>query len=85
MDKDPVQPRLKAIALSGQNWMIRSVGLDDNYKSLGKVPKVVSKGVVGVKNLVWPGWTTVGWQGKYSSIYIGYGHKSKFTYFPRQP
>jgi hypothetical protein len=55
------------------------------YRTIGKVPKNVSKGVVGVKNLVWPGWVTVAYGTKTSSLYIGYGHKYKQTYYPFDP
>lgn len=33
--------------------------MDDKYKTVGRNPKIVSKGVVGIKNLIWPGWTTL--------------------------
>lgn len=64
---------------------MRTVGISETYKTLGKNPKVLSKGVVGIKSLIWPGWTTAGWEGKYSNIYVGYGQKAKFIYFPREP
>lgn len=83
MERDPLEPRLKVVALNGENWAVKTVDLEDTYRTVSKNPKTVSKGVVGVKNLIWPGWTTVGWEGRHSSIYIGYGHKNKFTYFPR--
>lgn len=52
---------------------------------LGKVPKIITKGSVGLKSLVWPGWTSISFGGKYSSIYIGYGHKSHQVYYPFDP
>lgn len=61
MEKDPLEPRLKIVALNGENWMVRTEGLEDTFKTAGKNPKVISKGVVGLKNLIWPGWTTIGW------------------------
>lgn len=61
MEKDPLEPRLKAITLNGENWVVKAVGIEDTYKTIGKNPKILSKGVIGVKNLIWPGWTTVGW------------------------
>lgn len=61
MERDPIEPRLKAITLSGENWVVKSVGIEDTYKTIGKNPKILSKGVIGVKNLIWPGWTTIGW------------------------
>ena len=42
----------------------------------------MSKGVVGVKSLLWPGWLTIAYNGKSSSIYVGYGHKFKQNYYP---
>ena len=85
VEKDPVEARLKSIALDSQNWAIKSVNLEEKYKTVGKNPKVVCKGVVGVKSLLWPGWTTLGYEGKFSSIYIGYGHKFQQYYYPREP
>lgn len=61
MERDPIEPILKAITLSGENWVVKSVGIEDTYKTIGKNPKILSKGVIGVKNLIWPGWTTIGW------------------------
>lgn len=55
------------------------------YKTLGKNPKIVSKGSVCVKSLVWPGWATVAANGKTSTIYVGYGHKYKVNYYPFDP
>jgi hypothetical protein len=52
---------------------------------LGKNSKVVSRGVVCIKSLVWPGWATVAGNGKASNIYIGYGHKYKQNYYPFDP
>jgi hypothetical protein len=49
---------------------------------LGKQSKNESKGFVGIKNLVWPGWLTVAYANKYQSLYIGYGHKGKQKYYP---
>lgn len=85
MEIDPLEPRLKVVAMDGQNWLVRGVGLQNTYKTLSKNPRVVSSGVVGLKSLIWPGWSSVSWQNKYSSIYIGYGYKNKFIYYPREP
>jgi hypothetical protein len=85
MEGDPLEPRLKAVAMDAQNWMVRVVGLEQLYRGVGKNGKILSSGVVGLKSLVWPGWTTAGWEGRSSSIYVGYGHKQKFEYFPREP
>lgn len=82
---DPSEPRLKSIAMDNNNWSVKSHGLEDTYKTLGRVPKVVSKGVVGVKNLLWPGWLTIAYGGKHTSIYVGYGHKFKQNYYPCEP
>lgn len=71
--------------MDSEKWAIKAVDLEDKYKTVGKNPKVVCKGVVGVKSLVWPGWTTLGYEGKFSSIYIGYGHKFQQYYYPREP
>ena len=59
--------------------------MEQSYKTIGRNPKVICQGVVGLRNVIWPGWVTAGWQGKYSSIYIGYGYKHKFAYFPGEP
>ena len=61
------------------------MGVDEYFRTIGKVPKNVSKGVVGIKNLVWPGWVTVAYGAKTSSLYIGYGHKYKQIYYPFDP
>jgi len=34
---------------------------------------------------VWPGWVQVAYGTKTSSLYIGYGHKFKQTYYPFDP
>lgn len=85
MERDPLEPRLKSIAMDSQCWSIKAIGLNQVFKGVGKNPKTTCKGVVGVKNLVWPGWTTIGYEGKFSSIYLGYGHKSQHCYYPREP
>jgi hypothetical protein len=61
------------------------VGLEEVYKTVGKNSKTVSRGVVGIKNLVWPGWLTVAYGGKTSSLYVGYGYKYKQNYYPFDP
>lgn len=52
---------------------------------MGKDPKPVNNGIVYIKNLFWPGWTTVHQLGKTSSLYIGYGFKAKQIYNPCEP
>ena len=52
---------------------------------MGKAGKTISRGVIGVKSLVWPGWVTVAGNGRSSSIYVGYGHKYKQKYYPYDP
>lgn len=71
--------------LDSEKWSLKGVGIEEVYLTIGKNPKSVSKGVVGVKNLVWPGWLTVAFGSKMSSIYIGYGHKYKQNYYPFDP
>ena len=83
--KDPTEPRLKSIVMDSENWALKGVGVEDTCRSLGKQGKIISKGVVGIKNLLWPGWLTIGYEGKYSSIYMGYGHKAKECYYPSEP
>lgn len=83
--KDPTEPRLKVIALDSENWALKGVSVEDTYKSLGKNAKIISRGAVGIRNLLWPGWLSVGYEGKYSSIYVGYGHKAKNQYYPSEP
>lgn len=84
-EKDPTEPRLKSIVLDSENWAVKGVGIENTYKTLGKQSKVLSRGVVGVKSLLWPGWLTIGYDGKSSSIYMGYGQKLKQNYYPREP
>lgn len=83
--KDPSEPRLKNVTLDSEVWGLKGINVDSCFKSMGRQPKTVSKGVVGVKNLVWPGWLTIGYEGKFSSVYVGYGHKSKNQYYPSEP
>lgn len=71
--------------MDSEKWALKGVEVEDTYKLLGKQGKVQSRGVVGVKNLLWPGWLTIGYEGKYSSIYMGYGHKAKECYYPNEP
>jgi hypothetical protein len=83
--KDPAEPRLKNIVLDNQNWSLKGVDIQETYLGIGKNAKPESKGTVGIKNLVWPGWLTVAFGGKYQSIYVGYGHKAKQNYYPCEP
>lgn len=76
---------MKNIVLDSQNWSIKSHNLAEVYLPFGKNPKSESKGVVGLKNLLWPGWLTVSYNGKYQSIYVGYGTKAKLNYYPCEP
>jgi hypothetical protein len=71
--------------LDSQNWSLKSVNLDDVYRGIGKAGKTICKGTVGIKNLIWPGWVTIGNSQKISSIYVGYGHKAKQIYYPFAP
>lgn len=71
--------------MDSEKWSVKGVAIGDVIKTVGKNSKSVSKGVVGVKNLVWPGWLTIAWGSKTSSIYIGYGHKYKQNYYPFDP
>ena len=82
---DPQEPRLKSIVLDSEKWSIRGVGIEELYRTAGRNPSTVSRGVVGLKSLVWPGWTTVAADGKISSLYVGYGHKYKQKYYPFEP
>lgn len=85
--KDPLEPRLKSIAVDSQNWNIKELkGL--KYQTIGhpKNSKMANCSAVSVKNLLWPGWTTISYGStKWSSIYIGYGWKAKQNYYPREP
>lgn len=83
--KDPTEPRLKNIVLDSQNWSVKSYNLGEQYLEIKKNPKSESKGIVGLKNLLWPGWLTVSYNGKYQSIYVGYGTKAKQNYYPCEP
>lgn len=85
MAKDPSEPRLKNIVMDSQNWALKTHNISETYLSIGKNAKSESKGVVGIKNLLWPGWLTVSYNGKYQSIYVGYGNKSKQYYYPCSP
>ena len=82
---DPAEPRLKNIVIDSDKWSVKSVGLEEVYKGVGKNAKGASKGVVGIKNLVWPGWLMVAYGAKTSNIYVGYGHKYKQSYYPFDP
>ena len=84
-EADPSEARLKSIAMDGNCWSVKGFHLEDSYKVPGKVPKIVNKGIVGVKNLVWPGWLTTAYSGKQCSVYVGYGHKFKHNYYPCEP
>jgi len=44
--------------------VIKSVGMEQSYKTIGRNPKVICQGVVGLRNVLWPGWVTAGWQVK---------------------
>ncbi len=82
---DPSEPKLKSIALDSEKWALKTYNVEEVFKSLGKNAKVVSKGTVCVKSLVWPGWAIVAGNGKTSSLYVGYGHKYKQNYYPFDP
>lgn len=70
-----------------KNWSIREIkGLKNQMVGHPKNIKPTSTSVVSVKNLIWQGWTTVAYgNGKWSSIYVGYGWKSKQCYYPCEP
>ena len=76
---------MKNIVLDSEKWSIKGKGLEDRFKTVGKNAKAVSKGIVGIKNLVWPGWLTVAYGTKQSSLYVGYGHKHGQNYYPFDP
>jgi hypothetical protein len=82
---DPSEPKLKNIVLDSEHWSIKGVGLEEVYRGVGKGAKNESRGVVGVRNLVWPGWLTVAYGVKTSSLYVGYGHKYRQNYYPFDP
>ena len=82
---DPSEPKLKNIILDSERWSIKGHNLEETYKTIGKVSKTISKGYVGIKSLVWPGWILAAYGAKTSSLYIGYGHKFKQTYYPFDP
>jgi hypothetical protein len=85
MERDPSEPRLKLLALDTSRWALQSVGLGERLMAPGRNPKPTSAGVIGLRSLVWRGWTTVAWEGKFSSLYVGYAQKAKFEYFPAEP
>ncbi len=80
--KDPSEIRLKTIAMDEQLWMLKTADLNEQYISFGKEAKPTSKGCIGLKNLIWPGWLTVAYEDQVSSLYVGYGHNSKQNYYP---
>ena len=82
---DPSEPKLKNIVLDSEKWSIKGVGLEDMYLGIGKNSKSVCRGMVGIKNLVWPGWITAAYGVKTCNLYIGYGHKCKQHYYPFDP
>lgn len=53
--------------------------------SVGKNAKMESKGAVGIKSLLWPGWLTVAYGSKQQSIYVGYANKMGQKYYPKEP
>jgi radial spoke head protein 4A len=63
-------------------WKIGIVGEHNEGRTVGKDTKPINIGVVFLKNLLWPGWTTVHQLGKTTSIYVGYGFKAGQFYYP---
>ena len=47
--------------MDGENWVVKSVGMGQSYKTVGRNPKTINQGVVGLRNVIWPGWVTAGW------------------------
>ena len=61
------------------------VGPNDAFRGVGRNSKSVHYGVVFVKNLNWPGWTSISYLGKVSSLYVGYALKANQVYSPCHP
>lgn len=58
------------------NWTVQLCGQSISINLIGKQEgQSVIYGVVLLKNLVWPGASTVGYRGGWTNIYVGYGHK----------
>ena len=55
------------------------------YLTLGKNAKIESKGAVGIRNLLWPGWLTVAYATKFQSVYVGYANKMGHRFYPSEP
>lgn len=84
--KDPTEPRLKPISQDkGPNaWKIGAVGVNE-WRAVGKDTKPVNTGTVYLRSLTWPGWTTVHYLNRTSSLYVGYGFKAGQFYYPCEP
>jgi hypothetical protein len=91
---DPFDDKLKPITSDGkvvvskaqkiQPWVVRLMGDATEYKT--EAGKTVSNGVVVVRSLQWPGAFNFYYQGKYTHIYVGGGHKyEEASYFPVHP
>lgn len=92
--KDPYDPRLKPIGADARvtvskstkmaPWVVKAMGDCTEYKT--EQGKSVSNGVVVVRSLQWPGAFNFYYQGKYSHIYVGTGHKyEEISFFPVHP
>ena len=85
--KDPPVERLKGIAedkpydyngyTAAANWTVQQCGWTIPVGQIGKQEgQSAVYGVALLKNLTWPGSATVGYRGGWTSIYVGYGHKT---------
>jgi hypothetical protein len=86
-EKEPTPERLKAITedkpyefngyTAPNNWSAQLCGETIPVNLIGKEDgQTAVYGVALLRNLSWPGSATVGYQGGWSSIYVGYGHRS---------
>jgi len=99
-DKDPTADRYRAISedapLLGMQinmetpetpaWVSKVVGDSQQYNQLPPKDGTTSYAVNVLKSLRWPGAVTVSQNGKYASIYVGYGLKrGEVCFNPTEP
>ena len=63
------------------NWTVSIAGETVPVNQIGKLEgTTLIYGVACLRNLVWPGATTICYRGGWSNIYVGYGHRLSQTY-----
>ena len=69
----------------GKGWKIGIAGEDNVFRGIGKSTKPVNYGIVYLRNMNWPGWTTIHHLNRTSNLYVGYGFKANQTFSPCEP